>query len=212
MSMAYAIEREKPDAVLHLGDHTDDVDDIRRAFPALTIYHVRDNNDFDMDVPLFAVVTVGGVRMYLTHGHRERVSMLHSGLVPARAREEGCSFAFFGHTHRMMAEREQGVFVCNPGSISLPRGGPASYARLDIEGGMVRTLELVDEDGALLVYFSQTVRDAGETLHVAWPCSAAVADADGLHWAKPQTGMLEFDVPRVQSQSFAMQTSVGWSE
>lgn len=61
-----------------------------------------------------------------------------------------------------------------------------------------------DEDGALLVYFSQTVRDAGETLHVAWPCSAAVADADGLHWAKPQTGMLEFDVPRVQSQSFAM--------
>ena len=124
--------------------------DIRRAFPALTIYHVRGNNDFDMDVPLFAVVTVGGVRMYLTHGHRERVSMLHSGLVPARAREEGCSFAFFGHTHRMMAEREQGVFVCNPGSISLPRGGPASYARLDIEGGMVRTLELLDEDGALL--------------------------------------------------------------
>ena len=87
MSMAYAIEREKPDAVLHLGDHTDDADDIRRAFPALTIYHVRGNNDFDMDVPLFAVVTVGGVRMYLTHGHRERVSMLHSGLVPARARE-----------------------------------------------------------------------------------------------------------------------------
>ena len=37
MSMAYAIEREKPDAVLHLGDHTDDADDIRRAFPALTI-------------------------------------------------------------------------------------------------------------------------------------------------------------------------------
>lgn len=69
-----------------------------------------------------------------------------------------------------------------------------------------------DEDGALLVYISQTVRDAGETLHVAWPCSAAVADADGLHWAKPQTGMLEFDVPRVQSQSFAMQTSVGWAE
>ena len=57
MSMAYAIEREKPDAVLHLGDHTDDADDIRRAFPALTIYHVRGNNDFDMDVPLFAAVT-----------------------------------------------------------------------------------------------------------------------------------------------------------
>ena len=89
--------------------------------------------------------------MYLTHGHRERVSMLHSGLVPARAREEGCSFAFFGHTHRMMAEREQGVFVCNPGSISLPLAALTFVKRYeDIEGGMVRTLELLDEDGALL--------------------------------------------------------------
>lgn len=60
MAMAYAIEREKPDAVIHLGDHTDDADDIRRAFPALTIYNVRGNNDFDPDVPLSAVVTVGG--------------------------------------------------------------------------------------------------------------------------------------------------------
>ena len=150
MSMAYAIEREKPDAVLHLGDHTDDADDIRRAFPALTIYHVRGNNDFDMSVPMNAVVTPGGVRIYMTHGHRERVGMLSSGIVPQRAREEGCTLAFFGHTHRMMLERENGLWVCNPGSISLPRGGPASYARLDIEGGMVRTLELVDEDGALL--------------------------------------------------------------
>ena len=151
MSMAYAIEREKPDAVLHLGDHTDDADDIRRAFPALTIYHVRGNNDFDMDVPLFAVVTVGGVRMYLTHGHRERVSMLHSGLVPARAREEGCSFAFFGHTHRMMAEREQGVFVCNPGSISLPRDGRASCLMLDVQNGALVSACFLDPDGAPLL-------------------------------------------------------------
>ncbi len=129
MSMAYAIEREKPDAVLHLGDHTDDADDIRRAFPALTIYHVRGNNDFDMDVPLFAVVTVGGVRMYLTHGHRARI---HAAQRSCARREEGCSFAFFGHTHRMMAEREQGVFVCNPGSISLPRAFRRAMRALDI--------------------------------------------------------------------------------
>ena len=35
MAMAYAIEREKPDAVIHLGDHTDDADDIRRAVTAV---------------------------------------------------------------------------------------------------------------------------------------------------------------------------------
>ena len=36
------------------------------------------------------------------------------------------------------------------GQISLPRGGPASYARLTIENGRATLLELVDEDGSLL--------------------------------------------------------------
>ena len=49
-----------------------------------------------------------------------------------------------------MLERENGLWVCNPGSISLPRGGPASYARLTIENGQAELLELVDEDGSLL--------------------------------------------------------------
>ena len=76
--------------------------------------------------------------------------MLSSGIVSQRAYEEHCALAFFGHTHRMMLERENGGWVCNPGSISLPRGGPASYARLTIENGRAALLELVDEDGSLL--------------------------------------------------------------
>ena len=76
--------------------------------------------------------------------------MLSSGIVSHRAYEEHCALAFFGHTHRMMLERENGVWVCNPGSISLPRGGPASYARLTIENERATLLELVDKDGSLL--------------------------------------------------------------
>ena len=66
------------------------------------------------------------------------------------AREENCGLAFFGHTHRMYLERVHGVLVCNPGSISLPRGGPAGYARLTVENGQPQSIELLDEDGALL--------------------------------------------------------------
>ena len=76
--------------------------------------------------------------------------MMSCGIVPRVAREEGCVFAFFGHTHRMMLERVDGVIVCNPGSISLPRGGPASYARLVLENGNPVSLALLDEDGGLL--------------------------------------------------------------
>ena len=91
MAMAFAVDREEPDAVIHLGDHAEDAREIERVFPAMPICRVRGNNDFD-----------------------------------------------------------PGVWVCNPGSISLPRGGPASYARLTIENGRATLLELVDEDGSLL--------------------------------------------------------------
>ena len=126
MAMAFAVDREEPDAVIHLGDHAEDAREIERVFPAMPICRVRGNNDF------------------------ERVGMLSSGIVSQRAYEEHCALAFFGHTHRMMLERENGVWVCNPGSISLPRGGPASYARLTIENGRAALIELVDEDGSLL--------------------------------------------------------------
>lgn len=149
MGMAYAVEREAPDAVLHLGDHAEDARDLGRAFSSLPILSVRGNNDYDRDVPLFCVTTLGGVRMYLTHGHREHVYST-CDLVAQRAREEGCTLALFGHTHRVQVERIAGVLVCNPGSISLPRGGPASYARLTVGDGQIRQLEILDEDGNLL--------------------------------------------------------------
>ena len=85
----------------------------------MPIYRVRGNNDFDPDVPLNAVVTPGGVRIYITHGHRERVGHAverHCAAAGLRGALRAC---FFGHTHRMMLERENGVWVCNPGSISL---------------------------------------------------------------------------------------------
>lgn len=150
MAMAFAVDREEPDAVIHLGDHAEDAGRSSVCSRLCRSAVCRGNNDFDPEVPLNAVVTPGGVRIYITHRHRERVGMLSSGIVSQRAYEEHCALAFFGHTHRMMLERENGVWVCNPGSISLPRGGPASYARLTIENRRATLLELVDEDGSLL--------------------------------------------------------------
>lgn len=149
MGMAYAVERENPDAALHLGDYAEDARDLARAFPRLMVIGVRGNNDYDTDIPLFAVATFGGVRLYLTHGHREHV---YSGtdFLAQRAREQGCALVFFGHTHRAQVEWNGGVLVCNPGSISLPRGDAASYGRLTIEHRSAQWLDILDEDGGLL--------------------------------------------------------------
>ena len=139
------------DAILFLGDGADDVELLQLGDRSISVQAVRGNNDFfDRSVPEHAVVTADGVRIFLTHGHREQVYAREGKLVAQLAREEGCGLAFFGHTHRMYLERENGVLVCNPGSISLPRGGPASYGRLMVENKQPRLLELLEEDGGLL--------------------------------------------------------------
>lgn len=133
--MYEAIETHAPDAVIHLGDHAEDAKELRLAYQSLPVYAVRGNNDFERDVPQFIVMTLDGVRMYLTHGHRERVYGGGSGSVAQRALENSCRLAMFGHTHRYYMETEGGVVVYNPGSISLPRGGRPSYGILRIERG-----------------------------------------------------------------------------
>ena len=144
------IEREQPDAIIHLGDYCEDACELRRSYPDIPVYAVRGNNDYDPDVPNFLVIAPAGVRMYLTHGHRERVAWSSTGRVGERAAAHGCTLALYGHTHLRLDAIEQGVRVMNPGSISLPRDGAASCLRLTAEDGVLRQAEFLDAEGNVL--------------------------------------------------------------
>lgn len=142
------IESLAPDAVIHLGDHYEDACDLRRSYPNIPIYAVRGNNDFEPDAPITAVIAPEGVRMYLTHGHRDRVCWSDSGLVAAHAAEQGCTLALYGHSHLCSDTVEQGVRVMNPGSISLPRSGRGSCILMEIENGQILSAVFLDTEGA----------------------------------------------------------------
>ena len=144
-----AIEREHPDTVIHCGDCYEDACELRRAYPNLTVYAVLGNNDWGGEAPREATVRCAGVPIYFTHGHRERVSRLNPGMVPAHAEAQGCRVALFGHTHRAFRGQFGPVLVINPGSISLPRSGPATYCRLTLDSGCIVGAELVDTDGQI---------------------------------------------------------------
>lgn len=148
-NMTEAIDREQPDALIHLGDCTSDVEELEDIYPALPIYRVRGNNDFERDNLPRAVIRLQQVPIYMTHGHRERITMLSYGEVPANAYENGCHLAFYGHTHCALLKKVHGVTVCNPGSISLPRDGSPSYARLLLENGNVQRLSICKSDGSV---------------------------------------------------------------
>ena len=58
LDMYDAIEREQPDAVLHLGDCYEDARDLQRSYPDLTVCGVAGNNDWGADAPSQAVVAL----------------------------------------------------------------------------------------------------------------------------------------------------------
>ncbi len=106
------------------------------------IIAVRGNCDAEVDqmvlgFPLNAdynELFVGKHKVFMTHGH------VYS---PKNMPELGKGTIFLsGHTHLPTAEEKDGIYMLNPGSISLPKGGhPHTYGVLDKKGFTIYTLD-----------------------------------------------------------------------
>lgn len=124
------------DAYICLGDGLYDFQRvenfIRTRDEHAVMYTVRGNCDFCVgDVGERMIVSFGGLKLLLTHGHRYRVKMTYALLQDA-ARDAGCDIALFGHTH--MATVEPGVpMLVNPGAACNDR-----CALLEVENGRPR--------------------------------------------------------------------------
>ena len=69
--MLAAIEEQKPDMVLHLGDYVRDAEAIAAYFPSLDLRYVRGNCDAysRSDAEENLLFNADGVRIFMTHGH-----------------------------------------------------------------------------------------------------------------------------------------------
>ena len=126
------------DAVCFLGDVARDAEHLRERLAAMpnqpVLYAVRGNNDYysTCTLPWDLLIELGGVRIYLTHGHR-LVSLMN---LAYKAQECGAQVALFGHTHQALCETVQGVLLLNPGSAgNFCRGGRARASVLEINRG-----------------------------------------------------------------------------
>lgn len=130
------VEKHKDEAglFLHLGDGERELDDLLAVYPNLPLQAVRGNCDFASMLPETAVAFAGDVKIFMTHGHTLGVKGSLSHLVAA-ARENGCRIALYGHTHKGDTHYDEGIYVMNPGSPSMPRDGRASYGIIDITPG-----------------------------------------------------------------------------
>lgn len=144
--MRRCIAAVKPEAIVHLGDHFEDGLAMQEEFPGIPFYQVPGNCDryrCPPNQPEFLILPVGGVELYMTHGHRHGVkSSLGALLRDARAAK--ADVVLYGHTHQSDCHREEdGLWVLNPGSCGY-FGGSAGLIRL--ENGTVECRLLREED------------------------------------------------------------------
>lgn len=143
--MLRCAEKMKPDVIIHLGDYYDDGEVLRDANPNTRVYLLPGNCD-RYRAPMYAkeIITdkIGGVNLYMTHGHRHNVkSTLYRLLADARA--AGCAAALYGHTHQADCHQEtDGLWVLNPGSCGY-FGGSAGL--MEIEDGAIRVCRIIRE-------------------------------------------------------------------
>jgi putative phosphoesterase len=117
------------DEVWHLGDVC--APEVLEDFAvAGGVVVVRGNCDTVGDWPLSLELKREGMGFFLTH-------------VPPKDVPAGCSVVLHGHTHVARDETINGVRWLNPGPVTRPRSGGASYAWLTVERGKLTRWEVV---------------------------------------------------------------------
>ncbi len=134
-AVAKAAQREKPDIILHLGDHDSDVRGLRRLMPDVPVRTVRGNCDPMSAAPETDEFVLGDQRIFMTHGHLYNVKT-GLGSVLNAAMIRGADVLLYGHTHRAHDARADTLLVVNPGSTGR---GEKTYAVLEIENGAIKS-------------------------------------------------------------------------
>lgn len=129
-----AYEKEQPDVMLHLGDGEADFSRLKQHAQFTTACGVRGNCDMGSRCDLTKTVEYDGYRFFMTHGHSYQVKFGLMRLYYA-AQEVQADVALYGHTHIPHCDREGGLWMMNPGTIS---GFPqATYGLIEITDGVL---------------------------------------------------------------------------
>ncbi|WP_324825922.1 metallophosphoesterase [Sinanaerobacter sp. ZZT-01] len=123
-------EIEPIDCIVHLGDLVSDARALKARLHAEVI-SVKGNMDGSHSEEDYKILTTEYGNLLLCHGHMQNVKYDTQNLL-YRAEELGCKAALYGHTHIPSFVDANGIYLLNPGSLSLPKGGnPGSYAMIE---------------------------------------------------------------------------------
>lgn len=120
------------DIFIHLGDGEREISRILNKYPDINFHHIRGNCDFSGIAPTMEIIGVLSHKIIAVHGNLHDVKLGTSGII-SLAKKNHADIALFGHTHQRFSSYEEGIYILNPGSISIPRdGNKPSYGFIDI--------------------------------------------------------------------------------
>lgn len=126
---------DRVDAIIHAGDYVNDANNISILFPNIPMYSVRGNGDYFSRGSDNLTITIDGVKIFITHGHRYNVKSEFSlRTLKAAGRDAGAKLVVFGHTHSPIVDYDGDMTIVNPGSA----GYNHQYAVVTIEDGKVK--------------------------------------------------------------------------
>ena len=141
--MRYCVSKVKPDHIIHLGDFCDDGAVLAEEYPHIRVHQVPGNCDSNRADPWQVDVLcydIGGVRFFMTHGHKHGVKAFGNGRLIADAKSRGAQVALYGHTHNAYCAYEDGILVMNPGSC---RSYSGSIGLVTIEEGKISSCNIL---------------------------------------------------------------------
>jgi len=122
------------DTIIHAGDGTAEIDDIRLLMPNKIIFNVSGNCDYYSSAKSKITAEIENKLIFIKHGHAENVKNSLNEII-AMANTEKADVLIFGHTHIPYANKQGRLHILNPGSLTQPRGGRCpTYGILEIAG------------------------------------------------------------------------------
>ena len=144
--MRLCIEAVKPDVIIHLGDYYDDGQAMTEEYPGIQMIQVPGNCDKYRCPPYvqeILIQRVGGVNLYMTHGHKHRVKQ-DTGKLLHDAKACRADAVLYGHTHVPNCYQDQdGLWILNPGSCGY-FGGSAGV--IETGDGRIRACRIIRQE------------------------------------------------------------------
>ena len=88
----------------------------KRIYEKFHIITVKGNCDFFSKEPFFRILDLEGLKIYLTHGHKENVKFGLDKLL-LNASLHDVDMVIFGHTHQKHLQSDSQITILNPGAL-----------------------------------------------------------------------------------------------